>query len=120
MADVKLRLEQRLIRVPAIQKLFPEGVDFDENKHKFLRVHIQRDVQGDDYDVFNVTIRIQSTDMIKESIHINTLIKVFLKLEDKQVIRKVIPNGYDLVSSELALYNYADVRFIVVTSIERE
>jgi len=120
MANVKERIEQRLIQVPAIQKLFPEGVDFDENKDKFLRVQIQLEKQDVYYDVFNVTIRIRSTEEVEEAVHVNTLIDVFIKLENRESVRKVIPNGYEIVSSHLALYNYADVHFIVVTNIERE
>jgi len=119
MAKLKDDIEGKLIQTQVIQKLFPEGVDFDENKSKFLKVSVKKDKEGDAYDVFIVTIRIRSDEPISESIHVNALMNEFFKLEDKVTIRKVALNNVEIVSSDFSLYNYADVQFIVISDAEK-
>ena len=119
MGKLQDRIEKRLLMLPEIQKIFPTGGSFDKNRPKHLRVQTNRVKEDTVYDVFEVKIGIRSDEPIEERIHIETFRKAFKKIEEGSIIRRIMPNGFEITNSKLALYNEAIMDFIVITNIEK-
>jgi hypothetical protein len=114
------RIEARLLEMPEIQNIFSTGASWDQNRQKHLRVIANREKEDSHYDVFNVQFQLRSDEPIQEDIHVHPIRKALRKFEDYSVIRKVIPNGFEITNSDFALYNSAEINFIVITNIEKE
>lgn len=119
MGKLSDRIESRLLLVPGMDKLFPAGASLDTGLSKHLRVRVRRLKEDSHYDVFAVRVQVRSDEPIEEAVHIKKINKSFRRLEDSAVVKKIIPNGFEITNSDLALYNSGHVDFIVITNIEK-
>jgi hypothetical protein len=120
MGKLQDRIEKRLLMIPEVGKIFPTGGSLDRNRSKHIRVQTQIDKEDSVYDVFNLRISIRSDEPIEEAVHVEIMRKAVRKLEEGSIIAKIIPNGFEITNSHLALYNEAVMDFIVITNIEKE
>lgn len=118
MANLKETLESIMPGQPKMQKLFPTGASLNELDSKNVRFKIKK-VKTDVLDVDEVTIEIRSDEKIDQAIHVNTIISAMQELQG-ELIRYVILEGYEITNSDLALYNFAEIRFTLIHDVEKE
>jgi hypothetical protein len=82
-------------------------------------MHGRRIKEDSHFDVFEVQIELRSDEFLQEDIHVLAIQKAFRRIEDRDIIRRVIPDGYEITNSELALYNSVVINFLVITNIEK-
>lgn len=117
MGKLKDTLDAIMPEQPRMKKLFPDGATIDKEKSKHVLFETTK-IKSDELDMDELLITIKSDEIIEEAIHVHTIIDSIKQLQG-ELIRKVIFVSADITNSDLALYNFAEIKFILIHDVEK-
>jgi len=117
MADLKKTIEERIVLIPRIHDLFPEGISMDESRAKHIKFDIKKIKNADDYDIDDCVVTIKSDKQLVYRIHAKIIMDIMFMLEGVIALphfRKIILNGIDYQEDGKKI----DVKFILIHNID--